>query len=50
VIVHLIGNTTTRADLQVRAELDLNSYATGIKVTDEGFAAVNLKKDKFHGE
>lgn len=50
VIVNLIGNTKTRAGLQVRAELDLNSYATGIKVTDEELAAVNLKKDKFHGE
>jgi DDE family transposase len=50
VIVNLIGNTKTRAGLQVRAELDLNSYVTGIKVTDEELAAVNLKKDKFHGE
>jgi transposase len=50
VIVNLIGNTTTRTGLKVRADLNLNSYPTGIKVTDEELSEVNIKKDKFHGE
>jgi Rhodopirellula transposase DDE domain len=50
VIVNLIGNTTTRTGLKVRADLDLNSYPTGIKVSDEELARVNVEKDKFHGE
>jgi Rhodopirellula transposase DDE domain len=50
VIVNLIGNTTTRTGLKVQADLDLNSYPTGIKVSDEELASVYLEKDKFHGE
>lgn len=50
VIVNLIGNTKTGAGLQIKAKLDRKSYPTGIRVTDEELAAVNLKKDKFHGE
>ena len=50
VIVNLIGNTTTRTGLKVRAGLDLKSYPTGIKVSDEELAEVNVEKDKFHGE
>ncbi len=50
VIVSLVGNTTTDTGLRIKAKLDLNSYPKGIKVTDEEFAAVNIEKDKFHGE
>jgi len=50
VVVNLIGGTKTRAGLRIRAALDENQYETGIKVTDEEFEAVRLKKDKFHGE
>ncbi len=50
VIVNLIGNTKTKTGLRVKAKLDRKSYPTGIKVTDEEFATVNLTKDKFHGE
>ena len=50
VIINLIGNTTTRTGLKVKAGMDLNSYPTGIKVSDEELASVNLEKDKFHGE
>jgi hypothetical protein len=49
-IVSLIGKTTTEAGLRVEAELDTNDYPTGIKVTDEELAAVNLKRAGFHGE
>jgi hypothetical protein len=50
VIVNLIANTVTRTGLKIRAELDDGTYPTGIKVTDEELAAINLKRDKFHGE
>jgi hypothetical protein len=50
VVVNLIGSTRTRAGLQVEAELDTNRYEKGIKVADEDFESVRLKKDKFHGD
>jgi hypothetical protein len=49
-VVNLIGHTKTKAGLHIRAELDTNTYETKIKVSDEELAAVQLKKDKFHGE
>jgi hypothetical protein len=50
VVVNLIGNTKTRTGLKVQAELDTNSYPTGIKVSDEELAAVNIKRATFHGD
>jgi hypothetical protein len=50
VVVQLIGDTRTETGLQVRAELDVNCYPTGTKVTDEELAAVKLRRAKFHGE
>jgi hypothetical protein len=50
VVVNLIGDTRTRGGLQIRAALDTNHYATGIKVTDEELEAVRLRREKFHGE
>jgi hypothetical protein len=50
VVVQLIGTTTTRTGLKVRAELDPGSYATGIKVTDAELAAMPLTRHAFHGE
>ena len=50
VIVNLIGNTTTRAGLKVRAELDPAPYPTGLKVSDTDFAAVQLQPGAFHGD
>jgi hypothetical protein len=50
VIVSLIGSTTTRTGLRVKAELDTNPYATGVKVSDADLAAVKMKKGPFHGE
>jgi Rhodopirellula transposase DDE domain len=50
VVVNLIGQTKTRAGLQVRAELDTNAYPTGQKVSDEELAAVHLTPNAFHGE
>ena len=50
VIVNLIGNTTTAAGLTINAEVDMNSYPKGVKVSDEDMAAINIKKHKFHGD
>jgi hypothetical protein len=49
-VVSLIGNTTTKAGLHIEAALDGNTYETGIEVSDEELAAVQLHKDKFHGD
>jgi hypothetical protein len=50
VIVNLIGSTKTRTGLTIKAELDVNTYPTGIKVSDEELTAVRIKKDKFHSD
>jgi transposase len=50
IIIALIANTTTRAGLKIRAELDTAPYPTGTKVSDQDLAAINLKRHKFHGD
>jgi hypothetical protein len=50
VIVQLIANTSTKAGLKIRAELDAGSYPAGIKITDSELAALNLKRAEFHGD
>ncbi len=49
-IVQLIGATTTRKGLQVRAELDTNTYPAGIKVSDAEMATLAIERHAFHGE
>ena len=50
VIVNLIGSTTTESGLQIRSQLDANSYEAGIKVSDEELAKLAIERDQFHGE
>lgn len=50
VVVNLIGSTTTDTGLQIRCQLDGNSYEAGIKVTDEELANLAIERDEFHGE
>ena len=50
VIVDLIGATTTRTGLKVRAQLDEGYYPTGTKVTDAELLAVPTTAHGFHGE
>ena len=50
VIVNLIAATSTKAGLQVHAELDTAQYPTGRKVTDAKLAQVELERHKFHGD
>ena len=47
VVVNLIGSTTT---LPIKAGLDENMYAPGIKVSDEELATLVIERDEFHGE
>jgi Rhodopirellula transposase DDE domain len=49
-VVRLIAGTTTTKGLKVTCRLDHRKYPVGRKITDEEFAHVNLKPDKFHGE
>ncbi len=49
-VVRLIAGTTTAKGLKVTCRLDRRKYPTGLKVTNEQMAAVNLKPDKFHAE
>jgi hypothetical protein len=50
VIVELISATTTKTGLTVRCELDTGRYPSGIIVTDEQMAAINIKRAAFHGD
>jgi hypothetical protein len=50
VVVDLIGATTTRTGLKVRADLDRGSYPTGVKVSDAELDAVPLTRHGWHGE
>jgi len=49
-IVDLIGATTTRTGLRVRAERDTRSYPTKVVVPDGEMAALALTRHAFHGE
>jgi transposase len=50
VVVNLIGSTTTREGLRIKAAIDENTYAKGVKVTDEELASLAIERDAFHGE
>jgi hypothetical protein len=50
VIVSLISSTTTEAGLVVRAALDPERYETGIQVSEEELATVQLTPHEFHGD
>jgi hypothetical protein len=50
VIVNLIANTQTSKGLTVQAGLNVNSYAKGIKISDEEMARLNITPADFHGE
>jgi transposase len=49
-IVNLIAATTTKTGLKVHAELNTETYQSGIKVSDADLAQVNIRRDKFHGD
>jgi hypothetical protein len=49
-IVSLIGSTTTKAGLRIKAALDSNTYEKAIKVLDEEIASLHIKPHLFHGD
>jgi Rhodopirellula transposase DDE domain len=49
-VVDLIAATTTKTGLTVQCELDENSYAKGIKVSDAEMATLNIESDLWHPE
>jgi hypothetical protein len=50
VIVDLIAATRTKTGLKVHAQIDTNRYPSGLKVSDQELAAVNLQRNAFHGD
>jgi Rhodopirellula transposase DDE domain len=48
VIVNLIGHTTTRDGLRVKAALDEANYKQRIKLTEEQIASIHIVKDSLH--
>lgn len=50
VIVNLIGGTTTRNGLNIKAKLSTKKYETGIKISNEDFARIKIKPKQFHGD
>lgn len=50
IIVNLIANTQTSKGLTIQADLNANSYAKGIKISDEEMARLNITPADFHGE
>src|ERR1700683_3141003 len=49
-IVNLIAATTTKTGLKVHAELNTETYQSGIKVSDADLAQLKIRRDKFHGD
>ena len=50
IMVKLIGSTTTRTGLRVKAALDRRCYPDGKKVSDDELAQVKLHRATFHGD
>jgi transposase len=50
VVVNLIGNTTTADGLRIQAQVDDNTDAAGIEVSDQELAELAIERDEFHGE
>ena len=49
-IIELISHTRTEEGLTVTAVKDASLYPTGIKVSDEDLAQINMTREPFHGE
>ena len=48
-VVNLIGRTTTKKGLRVRAEIDKRSYPKAVVVKDEQMERIHLSPHEFHG-
>ena len=50
IVVNCIGATKTKEGLEVHAWLDGQKYEKAKTITDEQFAEIRIKRNKFHGE
>lgn len=50
VVVNLISSTRTAEGLDVHCRLDENDYPKGRKISDAEIAAVNIRRNSFHGD
>jgi hypothetical protein len=48
--VQTIAATTTRTGLRVHAELDTNTYNTGVRISDRQFEALPITRHDWHGD
>lgn len=49
-IVNMIGATTTKSGLKIKARLDKNKYETGIKVSDREMKELKIQHHQLHPE
>ena len=49
-MVNLIGRTTTKKGLRVRAEIDKRAYPKAVVVKDEQMERIHLSPHEFHGD
>ena len=49
-VVKLIGSTTTRTGLKIKAKLDLRKYALGEEITEEQMKSIQLERHKVQPE
>jgi len=49
-VVSLIGNTTTKTGLRIKAALDPHLYEKALTVSDQELASLHIKPHRFHGE
>jgi hypothetical protein len=49
-VINLIGNTTNRGGLVVRARLDRRKYPVGKKVSAKELRELSIERDAFHGD
>jgi len=50
VVVKLIGSTTTKQGLKIRAALDTHHYPAGVKISRQQMQALKLRPAEFHGD
>lgn len=49
-VVNLIGGTTTKSGLRVKALLDTREYEPGEKITDDEMRSLRMTPHRFHGD
>jgi len=49
-VINLIASTQTRTGLHVRCVLDRRKYPKQVTISDEQMAAVNITRNRFHGD